>query len=301
MNLTRHASAKIEVDRSHGLRADHPAVVDGRTLFPSMVAGTDVAPRFLVSGHNNPKLGKQVLKGPRAGWPIYHLSLEERATCPRSCAMWRDCYGNAMPYARRHTPDAGFIDALKAEVQTLARAHRGGLLMRLHALGDFYSTEYVRAWADLLDAFPQVHVFGYTARDPDSLVNEERQIGMALRWLTEQAWDRFAIRFSRSTPGPQRSVVYDEAPADPQVIMCPAQVEKTVACASCGLCWADAARDRTIGFLRHGMKRRIAPKPPAPKSPRSIPTDVYLQSLRRLAKWDSIAAAALARHEKAAA
>jgi hypothetical protein len=253
--VSRFASKPIEVERSKGLRADHPALSEGRTIFPSMVVGSDQAPRFLVSGHNNPKLGKQVLKGERKGWPIFHLSLEERATCPQSCPIWSGCYGNSMPYARRHRPDALFIPYLWAELLTLARANRGGLLIRLHALGDFYSLEYVDFWRKALAEHPNLHVFGYTAHAPGS------EIGEAIRDLTAQ-WDRFAIRFSTAAPIAQGSTVFDADPAQPNVIMCPAQVEKTMACASCGLCWAAAAREKTIGFLRHGMKSNVGPRGP---------------------------------------
>ncbi|MBI5940126.1 MAG: hypothetical protein HY859_06845 [Caulobacterales bacterium] len=514
-SVSRFASAAIEVERSVGLSPNHPAVVKGTTLFPTTVVSTWDSPRFLVSGHNNPKLGKQVLKGPRTGWPIFHVTLEERATCPRSCAVWADClapgtriltadlqwtpvealkvgqriagfdeypapgvkqrkstvavveelgravrpsvrivtdrgevtastghlwlakkgrpgfqwhrsdelapgdqvqflaepweqdvtydggrvrgflegegyagawsngahakprigwgqlpgrlideinglvvdrgfsisvshrqsgarkntialtevlggwrevlrflgvfrptrlieraedllsghafdgratipatvlaieplgdlevvtiatssktliaegflahncYGNAMPYARRHSPDADFIAAMKAEIVTLARANRKGLLIRLHALGDFYSLAYVEMWAQLIDFLPQLHVFGYTARSEEADDEESQAIARAIRELAETRWDRFSVRFSRAEPGPQRSIVVEADPELPDVIVCPAQTGGTDACATCGLCWAPAARDKTIAFLRHGMKRATGPR-----------------------------------------
>lgn len=252
--LRRFAGAKIEPERSQGLRADHEALAAGRTIFPSSVVGTWDSPRFLVSGHNNPKLGRTVMKGPRTGWPIFHVTLEERATCPRSCAQWSTCYGNSMPYARRHAPDADFLAAFKAEVITVARAHPAGLLIRVHALGDFFSLAYVEAWAGLLKILPQLHVFGYTARTEVADDPESQAIAAAIRALTESSWERFAIRFSRVEPGPQHSIVVDADPGLPDVIVCPAQTGATEACATCGLCWAAAAREKTIAFLRHGMK-----------------------------------------------
>lgn len=259
-SVSRFASAAIDPASSVGLSESHEAVVHGRTLFPSTVVSTWDSPRFLVSGHNNPKLGKTVLKGSRTGWPIYHVTLEERATCPRSCAVWADCYGNAMPYARRHRPDADFIAAMKAEIVTLARSHRAGVLIRLHALGDFYSVDYVEMWARLLAFLPQLHVFGYTARSEEADDAESQAIARAVRELTEKDWDRFSIRFSRAEPGPQRSIVVEADPELPDVIVCPAQTGGTDACATCGLCWAPAAREKTIAFLRHGMKRARGPR-----------------------------------------
>jgi hypothetical protein len=152
--------------------------------------------------------------------------------------------------------DDDFLPALKAEVVTIARSHPDGLLIRLHALGDFYSVAYVRAWAALLKMVPQLHVFGYTARRYDADDAESQAIAHEIAALTASNWTQFAIRFSRADAGPQRAIVVDADPNSPDIIMCPAQTGATEACATCGLCWAEAARDKTIGFLRHGMKAR---------------------------------------------
>lgn len=296
--VRRFASKEIEPERSVGLLPGHPALSEGRTIFPSTVVASKDSPRFLVSGHNNPKLGKAVLKGPRTGWPIYQLSLEERATCPRSCAVWSECYGNAMPYARRHTPDADFLRFLIAEVTTACRAHPEGLLIRLHTLGDFYSVEYVYVWASLLSQFPQLHVFGYTARRVGDADPETDRIARAIEVLTESAWERFAIRTSGARSlARSRSIVVDADPQEPGVIVCPAQTSDTEACASCGLCWAGAARDKTIAFLKHGMKSRAArpaaandetPEPVSPKA-RAIPNR-QPKAAHTLALMDRVAA-----------
>jgi hypothetical protein len=65
-------------------------------------------------------------------------------------------------------------------------------------------------------------------------------------------WGRFAIRTSHAEFGPQRSVVVSRRPWLPDVIVCPAQTKASEACATCGLCWAEAARPKTIAFLKHG-------------------------------------------------
>ncbi|HRE45180.1 MAG TPA: hypothetical protein PKY87_14585 [Terricaulis sp.] len=257
--LRRFTSASLAPEDAIGLREDHPALSEARSIFPHSVDGAMASKRFLVSGHNNPKLGAKVLKGPWKDYPIFHLTLEERATCPRSCQQWATCYGNAMPMARRHDfRDPRFLELLRAEVLTVARANPGGFVVRLHTLGDFFSVDYVRLWADLLDELPNLRVFGYTARREDADDDESRLIARALRWLTEQAWDVFAIRFSGDA-APQGSIVIDDLAAvadDPAVIVCPAQQELTDACATCGLCWSAAAREKTIAFIRHGMTRR---------------------------------------------
>lgn len=256
--LRRFGSHDPDPANAIGLRADHPALAgQGRTLFPTTVVGSLESPRFLVSGHNNPKLGKTVLKGPRTGWPIFHLTLEERATCPRTCEQWSTCFGNAMPQARRHAVDDQFLPLLRAEVATLARANPKGLLIRLHALGDFYSAEYVLAWAEMLAMFPQLAVFGYTARRTDDRDPQSAKIARVIELMTDAMWERFSIRTSASDPvARSRAIVVDETPADEGTIVCPAQVGATEACATCGLCWAGAARDKTIAFLKHGMTNR---------------------------------------------
>lgn len=74
------------------LREEHPAVVEGRALFPTQVREPDHDSILFKPGANNSKIGSHVAKGKLwAGFPIYTLSLEERATCPRVCEHWRDC------------------------------------------------------------------------------------------------------------------------------------------------------------------------------------------------------------------
>lgn len=270
----RHAGWKVEPGRVRSLADDHAAVREGRSLFPTTVVSTASSPRFLVSGSNSPKTGRMIEKGPWSGFPVYTLTLEERATCPRSCPVWAGCYGNAMHLARRNDArDPDFMPALAAEVITVARQHPAGFVVRLHILGDFFSARYVLLWANLLDMCPNLHVFGYTARRVDLDDNESRRTAKAIDVLRAHMWQRFAVRTSHDEFGPERSVVVDEDPQQPDVIVCPAQVEATASCSTCGLCWAPAARGKTIAFLRHGIKNRgpseSTPQPgdPEPGSP----------------------------------
>jgi hypothetical protein len=129
------------------LSADHLAVRRGRTLFPTTVISPEDAPRLLVGGHNSAKIGAKIEKGPWRGLHVYTLTLEERATCPTSCHLWRECYGNAMPLVRRHAADDTLIPTLDAELRNKARWHGArGFAVRLHVLGDFYSQVYLLAW-----------------------------------------------------------------------------------------------------------------------------------------------------------
>lgn len=239
-------------ERVTPLADDHPAVIEGRTLFPSTVVKVEDSPRLLVSGQNSRKIGDRVVKGAWSGFPVFTLTLEERATCPRSCHHWSTCYGNAMPQARRHEHGPELIERLWAEVASLQERHPGGFVVRLHVLGDFWHVDYLRFWGQMLDAFPALHAFGYTAWPRGS------EIGAAIKGLTDRHWDRFAIRFSEAEARPQGAVTIwtvPEGPTVPEGIVCPAMTGASDCCGTCGLCWAPAARGKTIVFIAHGMSR----------------------------------------------
>lgn len=259
--LVRFGHSKIEPANVLSLKPDHPAILEGRTLFPKSVVDPGESPRVLISGRNNPKLGVEVRKGAWRGMPIYHLALEERKTCPRDCAVYDACYGDAMHLARRHRHGPDLLEALTDELAILSMDHVHGFVVRLHSLGDFYSADYVRFWETALDAVPNLHVFGYTACSYFSDEAWARDVAAEIGRITEKRWDRFAIRFSRPGAGPQGSMVVDKPVRTPDVIMCPAQTDKTAACATCALCWATAARNKAIAFLRHGRTRRRSALP----------------------------------------
>lgn len=219
----------------------HPALAEGRTLFRGRVYDAAAVPRLLVSGVNSGKIGKVVTKGRWRGFPIFTLTLEERKTCPRSCTEWRTCYGNSMNWARRVATGPEFERRLWAELSELQRRRPRGFVVRLHVLGDFYSTDYVELWAAALDAFPALRVFGYTARDPKS------DIGWALREILGAEPARFAMRFSGLDAPTDGSVVIERGAPTTHVI-CPAQTGGTDCCATCAFCWHS---DRTVAFWRH--------------------------------------------------
>lgn len=232
------------------LREGHPAIVNGTTLFPKSVRTATETTTLLVSGYNNAKIGAKITKGPWAGAAIYTLSLVERETCPSTCPTWRECYGNAMPFARRHRPDDQLITRLAREVGSLSRKH-GKIAVRLHVLGDFFSDEYVWAWHELLAICTDLHVWGYTAHPKGS------SIGKMIQSLNADYPDRCAIRFSHSPDQEMSAGVIWRQPEShivPEGWVCPASMEKTATCGTCGLCWAAEKRDSRVIFPGHGMK-----------------------------------------------
>lgn len=235
------------------LADDHPAVVEGRALFPTRRAAALEQDRVLVSGKNSRKIGAKVMKGAWKGMPIFTLTLEERATCPRTCEQWASCYGNGMQWSRRHEAGIDLENILWLEVRDLIKKH-GRIAVRLHVLGDFYSAQYVRVWRNLMAKHEGLHVFGFTARNPVT------PIGSEVAWLNRDYPERFVIRWS-DWPEEMGAVVLDHIPDGPKegaAFVCPAQTGKTACCATCGLCWSPAMVSQPVAFVLHGNTKKRA-------------------------------------------
>jgi hypothetical protein len=214
-----------------------------RTMYPHTVVPAGAAD-VLKSGHNSPKIGATILKGRWRGMPVYTLTLEERATCPVSCRHLRSCFGNQMQWAIRHDhthPD--FERLLVANVVRLQSRHPRGFVVRLHALGDFFSVRYVQLWEALIETQSALRVFGYTARWED-------EIGAELRRVVRKNWNRFAVRFSNAPSLGLPTTLSIELPIQcpPDTIICPEQMNQTESCSTCGFCWHSRRR---IAFIQH--------------------------------------------------
>ena len=216
------------------LAADHYAIREASTLFRARRSRASEQPRVFKSGRHSRKIGSHVTKGAWSGMPIYTLSLEERATCPRSCSHWRDCYGNKMNWSVRLQPGKDLKEAIEHELAAFSEKHPSGFVIRLHVLGDFYNVGYVLFWRLMLRLHAPLRVFGYTAWQPDTA------IGRAVYETRREHLDRFAVRFS---DGPS-----DYFRTGPDGIVCPAQTEKTDCCGTCGLCWSTP---KPIAFMVH--------------------------------------------------
>lgn len=226
------------------LAPDDPAAVEGRSRYVANVVWPGFEPRMLKSGEHNRKIGSRVMKGRWAGMPIYTLTLEERATCPRSCRHWLDCFGNEMHWPPRLMPGRALEWRLGQEIRTLSERHPGGFVVRLHVLGDFYSVGYVRRWLGWLRRFPALRVYGYTAWLPDTA------IGALIADARGRLWDRFAVRTS-DTGGPRGTLslyVDVDQGGDGETVVCPAQKDRTACCGTCAACWE---ADRAVAFLVH--------------------------------------------------
>jgi hypothetical protein len=77
--------------------------MSGRTIFPGTVRPARSSDRWaLKRGEHSRKIGDEILKSKWKGFPVWTLTLEERATCPRTCQHWRSCYGNKISLAARN-------------------------------------------------------------------------------------------------------------------------------------------------------------------------------------------------------
>ena len=201
---------------------------------------------MLKPGKNNAKLGDVVTAKMWQGSKMYSLTLEERATCPKECQQWNNCYGDNMPFAHRFRYDMpGFLEGLNSQIEKLVTKHPNGFVVRLHVLGDFYSRNYVAFWAARVAMYPNLRVFGYTHWRPESPIGD--WIARYNRLFPEQ----WAIRFSDEimTQMSAHVVQKDYAPKKGLEIVCPEQTGQAASCADCGLCWS--ATNRKIMFVEH--------------------------------------------------
>ena len=224
-----------------------PAETTG-TIFPAKVVVPTVYSDVLTDGASSSKIGGDVLVGHLKGAHIVTLTLEERATCPRSCPHWRGCYMNQVPHATRWAHGPALEAALRRQIPELLARH-GTVLVRLHIGGEFYSAAYARLWHAAVIENPGLNVFGFTAHGP------ETEIGTIIARARMVLGRRFAIRHS-DRGGTWGSFVIpfdysDKTFAD--AIVCPEQRDARTDragrhCGNCAACWS---ADRPIAFVRH--------------------------------------------------
>lgn len=217
------------------------------TMYPNARRRVEDCTTGVLKVSKNKKISKDKLpmirKGEFAGYVIFTLTLEERATCPRTCYHWDDCYGNNMAFAHRFNHGKALEDAIEREIAEHCAIYKG-VIVRLHVLGDFYSVDYVQHWQDLLYRHDNLAVWGYTGHSPDSA------IGFAIEAARVGLGTRFSVRFSNA-PDHQFSAQSTEVmqPETGKSAVCPEQTGKAESCATCAFCWS--AQTRQVLFLTH--------------------------------------------------
>tara|TARA_R110000823_G_scaffold128694_1_gene256457 strand:- start:337 stop:852 length:516 start_codon:yes stop_codon:yes gene_type:complete len=171
-----------------------------------------------------------------------------------------------MMNATRYKADDSLVEQIEKDLAFYQAKYPNGFLVRLHVLGDFYSVAYVAQWAKWLGMFPALHVYGYTANQPDAIDSQERAIGEALLSLRIACGIRFAVRFSGSFTDSFAALSNDDKRseallANKQAFLCPTQISRetgklakkgeetlTPDCGACGLCWQAS---KPVVFLTH--------------------------------------------------
>ena len=214
-------------------------IKNGHTIYTKTIKVVEFYPYKALKPVINKKLGKKVSKGIHKDRPIFTLTLEERATCPRTCGHWDDCYGNNMPFAHRISHGKGLAHKLYTDLTEIQKKHEK-FLVRLHVLGDFYSVDYVQFWERCLDKFPGLAIWGYTHWHPDTDIGDE------IKRIRTAQWDRFSIRFSDYT---KDILSANSEEISDKGVVCPEQTGKAKSCADCGLCWA--MKKQSVIFKTH--------------------------------------------------
>jgi hypothetical protein len=219
----------------------YPPMLTSTRFQKSIKSPADAA--ILKQGKNNKKLGYKITKGRHKGKYLYSLTLTERDTCPTTCHHWDDCYGNNMPFAHRFQHGPELEKKLDDEIGELVRKHDKGIVVRLHVLGDFYSTEYVFHWGSLLDKYPTLSAYGYTA-------TYDNHIGGAIALVSVMHPNRFDIRYSTNKDYSKASdfrYAADESFSG-DFFDCPEQTGQVKSCADCAACWQTT---KTVRFKSH--------------------------------------------------
>ena len=184
-----------------------------------------------------------VKKGKFKGYVIFTLTLEERATCPRECYHWDNCYGNNMAFAHRIEHGPALEAKLEEEVKELCSTYKG-VIVRLHVLGDFYSLTYALLWGKLLNRYDNLAVWGYTGH------NKNSNIGHILDLIRQTYGSRFSVRFSNDLDCTFSANSTERAkPVKGKSFVCPEQTGDVANCANCALCWS--ADTRQVLFMTH--------------------------------------------------
>ncbi len=224
---------------------DHPAVLEGRTLFSKSVRKVtdNMNTDLFKPGSTNAKLGYKVTKGRWRGKYIYSLTLEERKTCPKYCHHWADCYGNNLYLAHRFEHGIALESRIRKEIQSLLDKHPDGVVIRLHVLGDFYSVKYVKLWKQLLKYNPKLCVFGYTARYNEPIADAVEEMNKA---FPDRCVIRYSVNRSYIKSKKLRFAVSEEFKGSS--FICPNQTVENVKCSNCAACWQTT---KSVRFITH--------------------------------------------------
>lgn len=202
----------------------------------------------------------------KLGESIFHFDLPAATTCPgRSPLCERLCYArrgrfntvqtrkrlaNNLRLSRR----ADFASLLLAEIRRL-----GVVLLRLHVSGDFFSSEYARAWLEVMRRCEGVRFYFYSRswRVPsiEPILAQMAALSNCRAWYSVDSDTglpqevppgvRLAHLQAEEDPPPQRAnLIFRDRSVrhlTPLPLLCPAELgtheSEPTNCGSCGRCW----------------------------------------------------------------
>lgn len=122
-----------------------------------------------------------------------------------------------------------FVALLSKELDRLA----DGTVIRIHASGDFFSVEYIRAWVELANLYSRLTFYAYTrswrVKELRAELNRLRKLANVTIWASTD------VETGRAPKGWHRAHLESEF-AD-GMIACMEQVGTKENCGKCGLCW----------------------------------------------------------------
>lgn len=195
---------------------------------------------------SNSKLGKGI-----ASWNIPAVS-----TCPgRTQSCESVCYANkglfklqSRRYAEHYNlaESDTFVDIINAELAT------GKIkAVRIHAAGDFYSSDYIRKWIDIIRANPSVKFWSYTRSWRTPLRLPLKKLA-ALPNLQLFASIDNESRGEKIPTWLRRADLLEDFEKRPDYVQCPNQKNKKITCEKCTYCFKDAPTIKTnIMFKVH--------------------------------------------------
>jgi hypothetical protein len=219
----------------------------------------------------------------KTGCPGTYRPVEGRngdSTCP-PCPYRDACYGQASFVGFHQSIATGDLTAsLVAAACAFVTAARYWTAARLHIAGDFANQDGQVDWpyvaglelvaSKILQEFDGIEhlAFTYThfqGTEAQIIIDRLRPVGIVVR--KSDAWEPggAVVRDFADVPALRRATGLD-------LILCPAQISKSVTCASCTLCWTRPTR--TIVFAPHGPTKNHVRKAAAARFIEAAQSDV---------------------------
>jgi len=210
------------------------------------------------------------LTGNKKTGPI-PITKTERASCPRSCALYNNgCYAEnhhggrhwlAMPVAATSIN----IIELCERIKRLPK----GQLWRHNTAGDLpgVNEELDATQLDMIVAanrgkrgFTYTHKYNHA--DNIELIEAANKDGFTINLSANNAEEADALSDLTSCPvvvvlPTKATAKHYKTPEGRDIVTCPAAIHENITCATCGIC-ADAKRSFIVGFPAHGTRKKRA-------------------------------------------